>query len=152
MSTTRVSTYTGGGNVTIQTTKTEWKAAPKVGSTDNIKHKPGGGNVKVTRSHPLAFQIHPSGPVLQILDQKLDLKVQSKVGSMGNIKHKPGGGDKKVFNDVDYLRQTSSALQSGNASRTSSRRESTTQVGLFRRDPLRQFCFSLYRLRLPLRM
>ena len=66
--------------------------------------------------------------VQQIIEHKIDLKVESKVGSLANIKHKPGGGDKKVFNDVEYLRQTSSTLQSGNVSRTSSRRESATQV------------------------
>jgi hypothetical protein len=64
----------------------------------------------------------------QIVDQKIELKVESKVGSLANIKHRPGGGDKKVFNDVEYLRQTSSTLHSSNVSRTSSRRESTSQV------------------------
>jgi hypothetical protein len=64
----------------------------------------------------------------QIIDQKIELKVESKIGSLSNIKHKPGGGDKKVFNDVEYLRQTSANVQSSNVSRTSSRRESTTQV------------------------
>ena len=69
-------------------------------------------------------RVHPS----QIVDQKIELKVESKVGSLANIKHRPGGGDKKVFNDVEYLRQTSSTLHSSNVSRTSSRRESTSQV------------------------
>lgn len=31
---------------------------------------------------------------------------------MDNVKHKPGGGDKKIFNDKDYLRQTSSNVES----------------------------------------
>ncbi|TWW82092.1 Microtubule-associated protein tau [Takifugu flavidus] len=47
----------------------------KIGSTENIKHQPGGGKV-------------------QILDQKVDFSnVQSKCGSKGNIKHVPGGGN-----------------------------------------------------------
>lgn len=46
----------------------------KIGSTDNIKHQPGGGKV-------------------QILDKKLDLtNVQSRCGSKDNLKHTPGGG------------------------------------------------------------
>ncbi|XP_061122027.1 microtubule-associated protein 4 isoform X7 [Syngnathus typhle] len=50
----------------------------KIGSTDNIKHQPGGGKV-------------------QILNKKVDLsKVTSKCGSKDNIKHKPGGGDVKI--------------------------------------------------------
>ncbi|XP_074549919.1 uncharacterized protein LOC141807671 isoform X5 [Halichoeres trimaculatus] len=50
----------------------------KIGSTDNMKHQPGGGKV-------------------QILNKKVDLsKVTSKCGSKDNIKHKPGGGDVKI--------------------------------------------------------
>nr|XP_033494785.1 microtubule-associated protein 4 isoform X3 [Epinephelus lanceolatus] len=50
----------------------------KIGSTDNMKHQPGGGKV-------------------QILNKKVDVsKVTSKCGSKDNIKHKPGGGDVKI--------------------------------------------------------
>uniref|UniRef100_A0A8C1LPF3 Microtubule-associated protein n=1 Tax=Cyprinus carpio TaxID=7962 RepID=A0A8C1LPF3_CYPCA len=50
----------------------------RLGSKDNIKHVPGGGNV-------------------QILNKKVDLsKVTSKCGSKANIKHKPGGGEVKI--------------------------------------------------------
>ncbi|XP_029312940.1 microtubule-associated protein tau-like isoform X28 [Cottoperca gobio] len=51
----------------------------KIGSTENIKHQPGGGKV-------------------QILDQKLDYKcVQSKCGSKDNAKHVPGGGNVQIL-------------------------------------------------------
>uniref|UniRef100_A0A3P8QWJ3 Microtubule-associated protein n=1 Tax=Astatotilapia calliptera TaxID=8154 RepID=A0A3P8QWJ3_ASTCA len=51
----------------------------KIGSTENIKHQPGGGKV-------------------QILDQKLDFSnVLSKCGSKDNIKHVPGGGNVKIL-------------------------------------------------------
>ncbi|XP_074519766.1 uncharacterized protein LOC141785364 isoform X6 [Halichoeres trimaculatus] len=51
----------------------------KIGSTDNIKHQPGGGKV-------------------QILDKKLDLaNVQSRCGSKDNLKHTPGGGKVKIL-------------------------------------------------------
>ncbi|XP_051969519.1 microtubule-associated protein 4 isoform X3 [Xyrauchen texanus] len=50
----------------------------KIGSTDNIKHQPGGGKV-------------------QILNKKVDMsKVTAKCGSKSNIKHKPGGGEIKI--------------------------------------------------------
>uniref|UniRef100_A0A8C7WME3 Microtubule-associated protein n=1 Tax=Oryzias sinensis TaxID=183150 RepID=A0A8C7WME3_9TELE len=50
----------------------------KIGSTDNMKHQPGGGKV-------------------QILNKKVDVsKVTSKCGSKENIKHKPGGGAVKT--------------------------------------------------------
>ncbi|XP_047423677.1 microtubule-associated protein 4 isoform X8 [Mugil cephalus] len=53
-------------------------ARSKIGSTDNMKHQPGGGKV-------------------QILSKKVDLsKVTSKCGSKDNIKHKPGGGVVKI--------------------------------------------------------
>lgn len=39
----------GGGEKRIESQKLEWKASSKVGSTDYIRHKPGGGNVKVRR-------------------------------------------------------------------------------------------------------
>ncbi|XP_035389163.1 microtubule-associated protein tau [Electrophorus electricus] len=57
----------------------------KVGSTDNIKHQPGGGRV-------------------QILDQKLDFSsVKAKCGSKGNMKHVPGGGNVQILdNKVDF--------------------------------------------------
>lgn len=48
--------------------------------------------------------------------QKVDIKAESKIGSLDNVKHKPGGGDKKIFNDRDYLRQTSSNVESVNGS------------------------------------
>uniref|UniRef100_I3KP04 Microtubule-associated protein n=1 Tax=Oreochromis niloticus TaxID=8128 RepID=I3KP04_ORENI len=60
----------------------------KIGSTENIKHQPGGGKV-------------------QILDQKLDFSnVQSKCGSKDNIKHVPGGGNVKILEkklDLSYV-------------------------------------------------
>lgn len=36
-----------GGNVKVVTQKLEWKVKSKVGSLDNVKHVPGGGNVKI---------------------------------------------------------------------------------------------------------
>ncbi|XP_069560631.1 microtubule-associated protein tau isoform X15 [Brachyistius frenatus] len=51
----------------------------KIGSTENMKHQPGGGKV-------------------EILDQKLDYsKVQSKCGSKDNVKHAPGGGNVQIL-------------------------------------------------------
>lgn len=52
----------------------------------------------------------------QIPMQKIDIKAESKIGSLDNVKHKPGGGDKKIYNDRDYLRQTSSNVESLNGS------------------------------------
>jgi hypothetical protein len=42
--------FPGGGVKKIETRKLEWEKQSKVGSTNNINHKPGGGKVKVT--HP----------------------------------------------------------------------------------------------------
>ncbi|XP_052043119.1 microtubule-associated protein 4 isoform X4 [Apodemus sylvaticus] len=88
----------------------------KIGSTENIKHQPGGGRAKVekkTEAAPTAgkpepnavtkatgsiasAQKPPAGKV-QIQNKKVDIsKVSSKCGSKANIKHKPGGGDVKI--------------------------------------------------------
>ena len=39
--------FSGGGDKPILSQKLDWKASSKVGSTDNKKHKPGGGQIKV---------------------------------------------------------------------------------------------------------
>ena len=67
-------------------------------------------------------------PLFQILNEKVEVKVESKVGSLDNVKHRAGGGDKKVFNDVEYLRQTSAMHAAGASSGSSSRRQSASQV------------------------
>ncbi|KAM8730777.1 uncharacterized protein AB9X84_025446 isoform 3-T3 [Acanthopagrus schlegelii] len=84
-------------------------ARSKIGSTDNMKHQPGGGKVqivskKVDFSHVTSrlgskdnIKHVPGGGNVQILNKKVDLsKVTSKCGSKDNIKHKPGGGDVKI--------------------------------------------------------
>uniref|UniRef100_A0A7N4NTZ2 Microtubule-associated protein n=1 Tax=Sarcophilus harrisii TaxID=9305 RepID=A0A7N4NTZ2_SARHA len=83
----------------------------KIGSTDNIKHQPGGGRVqivskKVNYSHVQSkcgskdnIKHVPGGGNVQIQNKKVDIsKVASKCGSKANIKHKPGGGDIKIEN------------------------------------------------------
>ncbi|XP_011302047.1 microtubule-associated protein tau isoform X2 [Fopius arisanus] len=94
----------GGGDKKIETVKLDFKdkAKPKVGSKENAKHVPGGGAVKTS---PANKSSESQG---EIETQKIDIKAESKIGSLDNVKHKPGGGDKKIFNDRDYLRQTSS--------------------------------------------
>jgi hypothetical protein len=52
--------FSGGGEKKIASEKLDWKSSSKVGSTDNMKHKAGGGNVKVGRGkhyHSLQFPI-----------------------------------------------------------------------------------------------
>nr|XP_015209651.1 PREDICTED: microtubule-associated protein 4-like isoform X4 [Lepisosteus oculatus] len=74
----------------------------KVGSTDNMKHQPGGGKGWAGQrmvSAPVSRgpQKESSQGTIQILNKKVDLsKVTSKCGSKANIKHKPGGGEVKI--------------------------------------------------------
>ncbi|XP_029313668.1 microtubule-associated protein 4 isoform X4 [Cottoperca gobio] len=81
----------------------------KIGSTDNMKHQPGGGKVQIAYkkldfSHVSSrlgskdnMKHVPGGGNVQILNKKVDLsKVTSKCGSKDNIKHKPGGGVVKI--------------------------------------------------------
>ncbi|XP_061122026.1 microtubule-associated protein 4 isoform X6 [Syngnathus typhle] len=69
----------------------------KIGSTDNIKHQPGGGKVSAASKGRVPASKEKSQVKVQILNKKVDLsKVTSKCGSKDNIKHKPGGGDVKI--------------------------------------------------------
>ncbi|XP_065433479.1 microtubule-associated protein tau isoform X22 [Chrysemys picta bellii] len=81
----------------------------KIGSTENLKHQPGGGKVQIVYkpvdlSHVTSKcgslgNIHhkPGGGQVEVKSEKLDFKekVQSKIGSLDNITHVPGGGNKK---------------------------------------------------------
>ncbi|KAF6313112.1 microtubule associated protein 4 [Rhinolophus ferrumequinum] len=90
----------------------------KVGSTENIKHQPGGGRAKVEEKTEAAaaarkpepsavtktpgpganVQKPPAGKV-QIVSKKLNYShIQSKCGSKDNIKHVPGGGNVQIQN------------------------------------------------------
>ncbi|XP_071635621.1 uncharacterized protein Tau isoform X2 [Temnothorax longispinosus] len=118
-----------GGDKKISQVKLQWNAKPKVGSLDNATYKPGGGDKKI-ETVKLDFKDKakpkvgskdnakhvPGGGTVKIPTQKIDIKAESKIGSLDNVKHKPGGGDKKIFNDRDYLRQTSSNVESLNGS------------------------------------
>ncbi|CAA9993424.1 unnamed protein product [Nesidiocoris tenuis] len=78
----------------------------KIGSLENAKHKPGGGNVKI-ESRKLDFKTGsrieakndayaPGGGEKKIQQVKLQWNAKSKIGSLENATHKPGGGDKKI--------------------------------------------------------
>ncbi|CAH2302852.1 microtubule-associated tau isoform X8 [Pelobates cultripes] len=79
----------------------------KIGSTENIRHQPGGGKIQITHK-PVDLKhvtskcgsmsnIHhkPGGGNVEVKSEKLDFKVQSKIGSFDNVTHTPGGGNKK---------------------------------------------------------
>ncbi|XP_014438616.1 LOW QUALITY PROTEIN: microtubule-associated protein 4 [Tupaia chinensis] len=94
----------------------------KVGSTENIKHQPGGGRAKVEkkteaggttckvffgqhpspnparkRASPAASAQKPPAGKVQIVSKKVSYShIQSKCGSKDNIKHVPGGGNVQI--------------------------------------------------------
>ncbi|XP_022625434.1 microtubule-associated protein tau-like [Seriola dumerili] len=81
----------------------------KVGSTENLKHTPGGGKVQIVNKKldlgnvaskcGSKDNIHhkPGGGKVEIKSEKVAFKaVQSKVGSLENVTHVPGGGKKKI--------------------------------------------------------
>ncbi|XP_005383447.1 PREDICTED: microtubule-associated protein 4 isoform X10 [Chinchilla lanigera] len=100
----------------------------KVGSTENMKHQPGGGRAKVekkTEAAPTARKPEPNavtktaGPIasvqkspagkVQIVSKKASYShIQSKCGSKDNIKHVPGGGNVQIQSQkVDISRVSS---------------------------------------------
>ncbi|XP_060679703.1 microtubule-associated protein 4-like isoform X2 [Hemiscyllium ocellatum] len=91
----------------------------KIGSTDNIKHQPGGGKAKpvekrpepvrlsrkaesstvtrVTKTTTMKDSQKQTNGKVQIPKTKLDVsRASSKCGSKTNLKHKAGGGDVKI--------------------------------------------------------
>ncbi|XP_062416087.1 microtubule-associated protein tau isoform X11 [Pungitius pungitius] len=84
----------------------------KIGSTENIKHQPGGGKVQILDKKVDVGNVQarcgskdnikhtPGGGKVQIVHKKIDLtNVQSKCGSKANIRHKPGGGNIEIKNE-----------------------------------------------------
>ncbi|XP_056143518.1 microtubule-associated protein tau-like [Lampris incognitus] len=94
----------------------------KVGSTENIKHKPGGGKVQITQKKMdlsnatskcgSKENIHhkPGGGKVEIRSEKMDFtSAQSKVGSLENIDHIAGGSKKKIESHKLTFRETAKA-------------------------------------------
>ncbi|XP_019125999.2 microtubule-associated protein 4 isoform X8 [Larimichthys crocea] len=84
-------------------------ARSKIGSTDNMKHQPGGGKVSsASQSRALASKETSQGKV-QIVSKKVDFShVTSRLGSKDNMKHIPGGGNVQILNKkVDLSKVTS---------------------------------------------
>ncbi|XP_075685810.1 microtubule-associated protein 2 isoform X10 [Rhinoderma darwinii] len=81
----------------------------KIGSTDNIKYQPKGGQVKIL-SEKIDYSDVQSrcgskdnithnagGGEIQIVTKKIDLShITSKCGSLKNIRHRPGGGNIRI--------------------------------------------------------
>nr|XP_029516212.1 microtubule-associated protein 2-like isoform X10 [Oncorhynchus nerka] len=81
----------------------------KIGSTDNIKYQPKGGQIQILNkkldfSHVQSkcgskdnMKHSPRGGHVQIQTKKIDLShVTSKCGSLDNIRHRPGGGNVRI--------------------------------------------------------
>ncbi|KAL3312038.1 Methionine aminopeptidase 2 [Cichlidogyrus casuarinus] len=80
----------------------------KVGSLQNARHVPGGGNVKIFDQKIVVGHVKgkcesfanvsykPGGGNITILNQPLQFENTPKVGSLSNIKHQPGGGNKPI--------------------------------------------------------
>ncbi|XP_051894406.1 microtubule-associated protein tau [Pristis pectinata] len=98
----------------------------KIGSTDNIKHTPGGGKVQIVHKKEDYSTVQskcgskdkirhiPGGGNVQITNKKIDLShVSSKCGSKDNIHHKPGGGNVEIKSQkVDFKEKAQSKIGS----------------------------------------
>ncbi|XP_037331495.1 microtubule-associated protein tau [Pungitius pungitius] len=110
----------------------------KIGSTENLKHTPGGGKIQIPHKKLNLTSVaskcgskdnlyyKPGGGKVEIKSEKVNFKtVQSKVGSLENITHVPGGGKKKIESQKLNFREGAKArtdhgadiiVQPGNAS------------------------------------
>uniref|UniRef100_UPI00325C34B9 Isoform Tau-F of Microtubule-associated protein tau n=1 Tax=Homo sapiens TaxID=9606 RepID=UPI00325C34B9 len=98
----------------------------KIGSTENLKHQPGGGKVQIINKKLDLSNVQskcgskdnikhvPGGGSVQIVYKPVDLsKVTSKCGSLGNIHHKPGGGQMEVKSEkLDFKDRVQSKIGS----------------------------------------
>uniref|UniRef100_UPI00398EC448 microtubule-associated protein tau isoform X6 n=1 Tax=Pristiophorus japonicus TaxID=55135 RepID=UPI00398EC448 len=98
----------------------------KIGSTENIKHTPGGGKVQIVHKKEDYSTVQakcgskdkirhvPGGGNVQILNKKIDLShVASKCGSKDNIRHRPGGGNVEIKSQkVDFKDKAQSKIGS----------------------------------------
>ncbi|XP_039982697.1 microtubule-associated protein 4 isoform X2 [Xiphias gladius] len=84
-------------------------ARSKIGSTDNMKHQPGGGKVSSASQNRSVTSKETSQGKVQIVSKKLDFShVTSRLGSKDNMKHVPGGGNVQILNKkVDLSKVTS---------------------------------------------
>ncbi|XP_077128311.1 microtubule-associated protein 2 isoform X16 [Ranitomeya variabilis] len=95
----------------------------KIGSTDNIKYQPKGGQIqivskKIDLSHITSkcgslrnIRHRPGGGNIKIESVKLDFKekAQSKIGSLDNAHHIPGGGNIKIDCQKLHFREQAKA-------------------------------------------
>ncbi|XP_047423680.1 microtubule-associated protein 4 isoform X10 [Mugil cephalus] len=84
-------------------------ARSKIGSTDNMKHQPGGGKVSSASQNRAVTSKETSQGKVQIVSKKLDFShVSSRLGSKDNMKHVPGGGNVQILSKkVDLSKVTS---------------------------------------------
>ncbi|XP_061661499.1 microtubule-associated protein 4 isoform X2 [Syngnathoides biaculeatus] len=113
-------TFSATNNTTTSTSRTTARpgtapapdihnARSKIGSTDNIKHQPGGGKVSAAFRSRVPASKEKSPVKVQIVSQKLDFShVGARLGSKDNMKHVPGGGNVQILNKkVDLSKVTS---------------------------------------------
>ncbi|XP_040297494.1 microtubule-associated protein 2 isoform X4 [Bufo bufo] len=95
----------------------------KIGSTDNIKYQPKGGQIqivtkKIDLSHVTSkcgslrnIRHRPGGGNIKIESVKLDFKekAHAKIGSLDNAHHIPGGGNIKIDSQKLHFREQAKA-------------------------------------------
>uniref|UniRef100_A0A8D3AEN7 Microtubule-associated protein n=1 Tax=Scophthalmus maximus TaxID=52904 RepID=A0A8D3AEN7_SCOMX len=96
----------------------------KIGSTENMKHQPGGGKVRNPDVDKMKLDLTsvqsrcgskdnikhvPGGGNIEIKNEKLEFKVQSKIGSLDNIGHVPGGGARRIESHKLTFRESAKA-------------------------------------------
>ncbi|XP_077128293.1 microtubule-associated protein 2 isoform X6 [Ranitomeya variabilis] len=98
----------------------------KIGSTDNIKYQPKGGQVKILSEKTDYSGVqsrcgskdnithNAGGGDIQIVSKKIDLShITSKCGSLRNIRHRPGGGNIKIESvKLDFKEKAQSKIGS----------------------------------------
>ncbi|KAK7167410.1 hypothetical protein R3I94_001721 [Phoxinus phoxinus] len=99
----------------------------KIGSTENMKHQPGGGKVQIVHKKIDLSNVQakcgskdnirhkPGGGNVEIKSEKLDFKAQSKVGSLENIGHVPRGGQRRSEKGKEAEPQAAKESSNGDA-------------------------------------
>ena len=64
----------GGGDKKIENRKLDWSVESRIGSTKNLKHKAGGGNVQVVKIRNLTKKLNVTIPLFRFTTRSWSLK------------------------------------------------------------------------------
>lgn len=110
----------GGGDKRLESKKLEWKASSRIGSLENMRHKPGGGQIKIfnerysgrsfseVRKPRQPSAVRSTSPT----SARLNAKLNGKIENNNSISSANSNVDQKQANN-EHTSRTASRINSG---------------------------------------